>query len=319
MAILVTGGAGFIGSHLIERLLEVSDASIICLDDFNDFYDPAIKHKNIASLAENSRVDVVESSFCKQDVVRQLFDDHEIDEIIHLGAYAGVRPSIERPRLYQKVNVGGTVCLLEAARHRPVKRFILISSSTVYGNGAESPFREDAPLGTPLSPYGVTKRAAELMGLNYWQLHKVPVVILRPFSVYGPRLRPDLAMTIFTKAICDDHVLPLFGDGSIRRDFTHVRDFCSGLLAARTAEESSVVGQCINIGHSDPIEIRKLIEMLEEAIGRKARIEYLPENAGDMSVTYADLTKAEKLLAYRPQVPIEQGVAEFVAWFLQNR
>ena len=317
MAILVTGGAGFIGSHMVERLLELTTAPIVCLDNFNDYYDPAVKRKNVAGFGEHSQVKIVEASFCEQDRMRRLFDDEDITEVIHLGAYAGVLPSVQRPHLYQKANVEGTLCLLEAARHHPVQRFQLISSSTVYGSGAGVPFVEDAPLGMPLSPYGVTKRAAELLGLVYFGLHKVPVVVLRPFSVYGPRLRPDLAMTIFTKAICEDRPLPLFGDGSIRRDFTHVRDICDGLLAARTAD--NVVGQCINLGHSEPIEIRRLIALLEEAVGRPANIQREPEKPGEMPITFADLTKAETLLAYRPQVPIEQGVTEFVAWFLQNR
>jgi UDP-glucuronate 4-epimerase len=317
MAILVTGGAGFIGSHMIERLLEVTAAPIVCLDNFNDYYSPAVKRKNVAAFGEHPQVKIVEASFCEQDCMRRLFDDEDIQEVIHLGAYAGVRPSVERPHLYQKANVEGTLCLLETARHHPVKRFQLISSSTVYGGGAGVPFVEDAPLGMPLSPYGVTKRAAELLGLVYFGLHQVPVVVLRPFSVYGPRLRPDLAMTIFTEAISEDKPLPLFGDGSVRRDFTHVRDICDGLLAARTAH--NVVGQCINLGHSEPIEIRRLIALLEQAVGRQANIRREPEKPGEMPITFADLTKAETLLAYRPQVPIEQGVAEFVAWFLQNR
>ncbi len=317
MAILVTGGAGFIGSHLIERLLELTAAPIVCLDNFNDYYDPAVKRQNIAAFADHPQVKIAAASFCEQERMRQLFDEEDIDEVIHLGAYAGVRPSIERPHLYEQANVAGTLCLLEAARHHPVQRFQLISSSTVYGGGAAVPFVEDAPLGMPLSPYGATKRAAELLGLVYFGLHNVPVVVLRPFSVYGPRLRPDLAMTIFTEAICEGRPLPLFGDGSIRRDFTHVSDICDGLLSARSAD--NVVGQCLNLGHSQPIEIRELIRLLEEALGRRANIRQEPEKPGEMPITYADLTKAEALLGYRPQVPIEQGVAEFVAWFLQNR
>ncbi len=317
MAILVTGGAGFIGSHMIERLLERTSEAIVCLDNFNDYYDPAIKRRNVAGFGDRRQVKIVEGSFCQQDRMRQLFDDEDVTEVIHLGAYAGVRPSVEQPHLYQQANVEGTLCLLEAARQHPVNRFQLISSSTVYGANAGIPFVEDAPLGMPLSPYGATKRAAELLGLVYFGLHNVPVVVLRPFSVYGPRLRPDLAMSIFTQAICEDRPLPLFGDGSIRRDFTHVSDICDGLLSARSAD--NVVGQCINLGHSEPIEIRRLIGLLEEAIGRRAKIRREPEKPGEMPITFADLTKAETLLAYRPQVPIEQGVAEFVAWFLQNR
>lgn len=317
MSILVTGGAGFIGSHFIGRLLERTDAPIVCLDEFNDYYDPALKRANVERFAASAQVTVVEQSFCDAEAVRRLFAEHRFSDVVHLGAYAGVRASIERPMPYQKANVEGTLVLLEAARSHPLKRFVLISSSTVYGRGAGVPFREDAPLGIPMSPYGATKRAAELFGLTYWDLHQVPVVCLRPFSVYGPRLRPDLAMTIFTEAIDSGRSLPLFGDGSIRRDFTHVSDICTGILAALTAD--GVVGQAINLGHSEPIEIRDLIALLETALGKKAVIDLQPEKPGEMPITNADLSKAERLLAYHPQVPLTEGVQEFVAWYRDYR
>jgi UDP-glucuronate 4-epimerase len=316
MSILVTGGAGFIGSHLIERLLVETERSLVCLDNFNDYYDPALKRQNVASFACHSRATMVEADFCQREAMQTLFREHAFTHVVHLGAYAGVRPSIERPLVYQKANVEGTLVLLEAAREFPVQRFLLVSSSTVYGNNAPAPFREDGPLGVPLSPYGATKRAAELLGLTYHLLHRVPVVCIRPFSVYGPRLRPDLALSIFTRAILTGQPLPLFGDGSIRRDFTHVSDLCAGLISALTAE--NVVGEAINLGHSDPIEVRRLIELLEVAIGQRANIDLQPEKPGDMPITYADLTKAEQLLGYRPKVELEPGVAEFVAWYRQT-
>ncbi len=312
MSILVTGGAGFIGSHLIERLLTAGEQSIVALDNFNDYYDPALKRANIAGFADSPHVTVVEGTFCDQQAMHRLFEEHDVRVVVHLGAYAGVRPSVERPHLYQESNVHGTLCLLEAARRRPVDRFLIASSSTVYGAGAAAPFKEDAPLGTPLSPYGATKRAAELLGLTYHGLHDVPVVCFRPFSVYGPRLRPDLAMTIFTAAIREGRPLPLFGNGSIRRDFTHISDICAGIMAAITAEEA--VGECINLGHSEPIEIRQLIAMLEDALGKKAQIDFQPEKPGEMPITYADLAKAERILGYRPKVTFAEGVPEFVQW-----
>ena len=317
MAILVTGGAGFIGSHFIERQLKESDAKIVCLDNYNDYYDPALKRSNVRAFADHPRVSVVEETFCNADAMNRLLPEHHVTHIVHLGAYAGVRPSIARPLVYEENNVRGTLVLLEAARAHPVERFLLASSSTVYGQGAAVPFHEDQPLGIPMSPYGATKRAAELLGLTYVDLHKVPVVCLRPFSVYGPRLRPDLAMTIFTDAIATGRRLPLFGDGSIRRDFTHVSDICDGLMAAMHA--NGVVGQTINLGHSEPVEIRQLIAMLEEALGRKANIDHKPPTPGDMPVTFADLGKAERLLNYRPKVPFADGVREFVAWFRKLR
>ena len=316
MSILVTGGAGFIGSHFIEMLLGRTDAPIVALDNFNDYYDPALKRVNVLGFADSPQVTIVEETFCNQDAMHKLFADHDVQSVVHLGAYAGVRPSVENPHWYQEANVKGTLCLLEAAREHPVDCFLLASSSTVYGDGAGVPFQEDAPLGTPLSPYGASKRAAELMGLTYHGLHNVPVVCLRPFSVYGPRLRPDLAMTIFTAAICEGRTLPLFGDGSIRRDFTHISDICEGLYSAMTAE--AAFGECINLGHSEPIEIRKLIAMLEDAIGKKANIDFQPEKPGEMPVTFADLTKAEKLLGYKPKVTFAEGLPEYVDWYMST-
>lgn len=313
MAILITGGAGFIGSHLTEILLQESQEAIVCLDNFNDYYDPRLKRENVKAFRANDQVTVVEADFCDTDAMRRLFDQHAIDQVVHLGAYAGVRISVERPELYQKNNVGGTLSLLEAARHHPVKRFLLASSSTVYGKGAGVPFTEDAPLGIPASPYGATKRAAELLGLTYHQLHDIPVVCLRPFSVYGPRLRPDLALTIFAKAVHEGTAIPLFGDGTIRRDFTHVTDICRGLISALSAE--GVVGQEINLGHSDPIEMRRLIELLEQSFDKKAVINRLPERPEDLPVTFANLEKAQRLLKYAPRVPIEEGIQEYVDWF----
>lgn len=317
MSILITGGAGFIGSHLVERFLTDSEESIVCLDNYNDYYDPAIKRENVAKFRSNPQVRMVEETFCDQAAMHRLFEEHAVREVFHFGAYAGVRPSIERPHLYQKANIEGTLSLLEAARAHPVERFVLASSSTVYGDGAEAPFKEDASIGVPLSPYGASKRAAELMGLTYHALHEIPVVCLRPFSIYGPRLRPDLAMTIFTKVILEGRPLPLFGDGSIRRDFTFITDFCDGVIATRDCPEA--IGQCINLGHNHPVAIRRLIEILEDVLGVKAKIDYLDAVAGEMPVTHADLSKAERLLHYVPKVPIEQGVREFVDWYRENQ
>ena len=313
MSVLVTGGAGFVGSRIVERLLRESSETLVCLDNFNDYYDPALKRDNVRGFAANSRVAMIEESFCNLESMRALFAQHQIRQVIHLGAYAGVRPSVINPFVYVENNVRGTLVLLEAAREFPVERFLLASSSTVYGRGAAAPFNEDQPLGIPMSPYGASKRAAELLGLTYADLHGVPVVCVRPFSVYGPRLRPDLAMSIFTAAIATGRPFPLFGDGSIRRDFTHVDDICDGLIAALTAENA--VGEAINLGHSEPVEIRVLISMLEAEIGRTANIQRQPPVPEDMPMTYADLTKAQRLLNYQPKVPFADGVRDFVAWF----
>ncbi len=318
MSILVTGGAGFIGSHFIERLLaRQSDARVICLDNFSDYYDPALKRANAAIFAGDARVKLVEQSFLDAAAMQRLFAEEGVRRVVHLGAIAGVRSSIAHPLIYEETNVRGTLALLEAARLHPVEGFLLVSSSTVYGQGAISPFREDAPLGVPLSPYGASKRAAELLGLTYHQLHQVPVVCLRPFSVYGPRIRPDLAMWIFAEAIAQGRSVPLFGDGSVRRDFTHVSDICDGLLSALIAP--GVAGEAINLGHHDPIDMRQLIALLETALARKAVIELRAGAIGDMPLTCADLSKAERLLGYRPRVAVADGVRDFVEWFLRYR
>jgi UDP-glucuronate 4-epimerase len=313
MSILVTGGAGFVGSHFIEYLCAHGARHIVCLDNFNDYYAPATKRRNVAGFAGDPRVEVVEQDFCDLEAMIALFAAHRFRCVVHLGAYAGVRYSIDHPVLYERNNVHGTVCLLEAARRHRVERFLLVSSSTVYGKDAPAPFVEDAPLGIPLSPYGATKRAAELMGLTYWNLHQVPVVCLRPFSVYGPRLRPDLALAIFCRAIAHGDKLPLFGDGSVCRDFTHVSDICAGLYAALSADD--VLGEAINLGHHEPIPIREVIRALEEALGRPAQIDYQPAKPGEMPITNADLRKAARLLAYRPKVDFAAGLREYVAWF----
>lgn len=317
MAILVTGGAGFIGSHFVERLLAGGHDRVVVVDNFNDYYDPALKRRNVAGFARDKRVAIVEQDFCDAPAMERLFAAQGIEQVMHLGAYAGVRYSVERPLVYQRANVQGTLSLLEAARLRPVKRFVLASSSTVYGKNAQAPFVEDAPLGIPLSPYGATKRAAELLGLTYWQLYGVPVVCVRPFSVYGPRLRPDLALTIFSQAIATGQRIPLFGDGSICRDFTHVSDICDGLSAALARD--NVLGEAINLGHSQPIPIRDVISELETAFGRRAEIDYQPEKPGEMPITNADLTKASRLLSYSPQVDFAAGIREFVDWFRRER
>ncbi len=315
MPLLLTGGAGFIGSHLTERLLQVTDEPLVCLDNFNDYYDPALKRANAQALQQHRQVTVVEGDFCDLAFNQRLLREHQIDHVVHLGAYAGVRYSVEQPQVYQQVNVGGTLALLEAVRQHPVKRFLLVSSSTVYGRGAGIPFTEDAPLGIPASPYGATKRAAELLGLTYHQLHGIPVVCLRPFSVYGPRLRPDLALTIFADAIERGQTMPLYGDGSIRRDYTHVQDICDGMISALSA--AGIAGETINLGHSEPVEIRQVIQLLEAALGKKALIDRRPQRPEDLPVTFADLRKAQRLLGYAPRVPLEEGVRQFCQWFRQ--
>jgi UDP-glucuronate 4-epimerase len=312
MAILVTGGAGFIGSHLIERLLATTDQHVVALDNFNSFYDPAQKRRNLAAVSEHPRFTLVTGDITDESLVQTVWRTRAVSDVIHLAAHAGVRPSLERPLPYVDANVRGTLVLLEAARQHGCRRFLSASSATVYGNDAPVPFREDRLGVTPASPYGVTKRAAELMCRLYHDLYGVPALSLRYFSVYGPRLRPDLAMMIFARAIREDRPLPLFGGGTAERDFTYIEDIVAGTLAAW---QSDAVGDQVNLGNNRPIVIRRIVELLESALAKPARIESLPEKPGEMRVTCADISKAQRLFGYQPRVPIEQGIREFVRWY----
>ncbi len=315
MAILVTGGAGFIGSHLIEKLLKTTSEKIVAIDSFDPFYDPARKKQNLAAALQNPRFTLVAGNITDESAVETTWRNHSICDVIHLAGYAGVRPSLDRPLPYVDANVRGTLVLLEAARRHGCRRFLSASSSTVYGNDAPVPFQEDRLGRTPASPYGVTKRAAELLCRLYCDLYNVPTLTLRYFSVYGPRLRPDLAMCIFTQAILDGSPLPLFGGGDAQRDFTYIDDIVDGTIGAW---RSATTGDEVNLGNNRPIAIRKIIELLEGAIGKSGRIEHLPEKPGEMHVTCADTSKAHRLFGYAPQVPIEQGIVEFVRWYLDR-
>ncbi len=316
MAMLVTGGAGFIGSHLVEKLLATTAEKVVVIDSFDSFYEPAVKRQNLAAVAAHARFTLVEGNITDELLLDTTWRTHSISDVIHLAGYAGVRPSLDRPLPYVDANVRGTLALLEAARRFGCRRFLSASSSTVYGNDADVPFREDRLGKTPASPYGVTKRAAELMCRLYHELYGVPALSLRYFSVYGPRLRPDLAMTIFTRAILEGRPLPLFGGGTAQRDFTYIDDIVAGTIAAW---QSDVAGDEVNLGNNRPVVMRRIIELLEAAIGKPARIESLPEKPGEMRVTCADIGKAQRLFGYEPRISIEQGTQEFVRWFLATQ
>jgi UDP-glucuronate 4-epimerase len=315
MAILVTGGAGFIGSHLVEKLLNVTDEQVVALDSFDPFYNPAQKRHNLAAAIGHARFSLVTGDVSDEAAVESVWRTHSISDVIHLAGYAGVRPSLDQPLPYVRANVSGTLVLLETARRHGCRRFLSASSSTVYGNNAPVPFREDRLGETPASPYGVTKRAAEMMCRLYHDLYDVPTLSLRYFSVYGPRLRPDLAMCIFSQAILNNQPLPLFGGGSAERDFTYIDDIIDGTIAAW---RSDARGDEVNLGNNRPVVMRRIIELLEGAIGQSARIESLPEKLGEMRVTCADTTKARSLFGYNPRVPIEQGIVQFVRWYVSK-
>ena len=312
-AVLVTGGAGFIGSHVVDRLLAQSQYEVIVLDDFNGYYDPGYKRANLAAASHNLRLQVVNGSFNDAGLLADLFEKRRIDAVLHLGGCAGVSPSLKDPERYFEVNVTGTLRLLEACRRWPVKRFVFASSSTVYGRGAVAPFREDAPLGAPLSPYGASKQMAETLVASYHDVYGLPTVRLRFFNVYGPRLRPDLALAVFVRCVLAGEPLPLYGDGSVRRDFTHVDDICRAILTA--LDVPAAVGEAINVGHDQPVEIREVIRLVEAAASRPANVKPFPPRGEDMPLTHADLNKARRLLSYEPLVSLEEGIADCVSWY----
>ena len=314
MRILVTGGAGFIGSHLVEHLLEAGHAVVI-LDDFNDFYDPQIKQANIAGFAKDVTVHHVDLRDGAS--VRNLFHREKFEVIAHLAARAGVRPSIQYPQLYYDANVTGTLHLLEAARVTGVERFIFASSSSVYGASKTVPFSEDQHLTQTLSPYAATKIAGEFLCSTYSHLYQLRVAALRYFTVYGPRQRPDLAIHQFTKRIYAGQPIEQFGDGTTRRDYTFIDDVIQGTIAALQYE--GPLFDIFNLGESETIQLKDLIVAIENALGKKAKINQLPEQPGDMPLTCADISKARKLLDYRPTTRLNEGLPCFVEWFLRSQ
>jgi len=313
MRVLVTGGAGFIGSHLVEKLL-VANHNVVVLDDFNDFYDPQIKHANIAGFARD--VTVYHIDLRDSESVRNLFHREKVDAIAHLAARAGVRPSIQYPRLYYDTNVGGTLHLLEAARVTGVGRFVFASSSSVYGASKTIPFSEDEHLSQTFSPYAATKVAGEFLCSTYSHLYNLRVVALRYFTVYGPRQRPDLAIHQFTRRIYAGQPIDQFGDGTTRRDYTYIEDVIQGTMAA--LEYEGPLFDSFNLGESETIQLKDLIVAIENALGKRAKINQLPEQPGDMPLTCADISKARKLLGYKPTTRLSEGLRNFIDWFLRS-
>jgi len=310
-SILVTGGAGFIGSHLVEALLE-EGREVVVLDNFDDFYDPALKRATLKPLLGRPGLTVVEGDIRDAELVNGLFTDRTIGVVVHLAARAGVRPSIQDPLLYSDVNVNGTVVLLEACRKHGVGKFIFGSSSSVYGNSGDVPFSEKDDVSMPVSPYAATKRAGELICATYHALYQLNIFCLRFFTVYGPRQRPEMAIHKFTRLIDRGLPLPRFGDGSSRRDYTYITDIISGVQ--RSIER--VQGfEILNLGGSATTRLSELIGMLEARLGKKALIEETADQPGDVVATWADVSKAKRLLEYAPQVPIEEGLSRFVEWY----
>jgi UDP-glucuronate 4-epimerase len=314
MRILVTGGAGFIGSHLVEKLL-AAGYDVAILDDFNDFYDPQIKHANIAAVAKDVAVHYVDLR--DNAAVRNLFHREKFQTIAHLAARAGVRPSIQYPQLYYDTNVSGTLHLLDAARVNGLERFIFASSSSVYGISKTVPFSEDQHLSQTISPYAATKIAGEFLCSTFSHLYQMRVIALRYFTVYGPRQRPDLAIHQFTRRIYAGQPIDQFGNGRTRRDYTYIDDVIEGTMAA--LKYDGPLFDIFNLGESETTQLKDLIAAIENALGKKAKINRLPEQPGDMPLTCADISKARKLLGYNPTTRLRDGLPRFIDWFLRTQ
>lgn len=311
MKILITGGAGFIGSHLVDRLLE-RGREVVCLDDFNDSYDPAVKRRNISPVLGNPLFTLVEGDIRDKDLLQGLCREHRFGTIVHLAARAGVRESLKDPLLYEEVNCLGTLNLLECARRHGIRHFVFGSSSSIYGANAKVPFSEEDKVDRPISPYAATKRSCELLCYTYHHLCGLNVTALRFFTVYGPRQRPEMAIYRFTRRILSGEPIELYGDGTSRRDYTYIDDILDGLLKAI---DRPFPFEIFNLGESQTVELAGLIRIIEEATGKRAVIKRLPPQPGDTPVTYADIGKAKAMLGYSPRVGIEEGIGKFVEWY----
>jgi UDP-glucuronate 4-epimerase len=315
--ILVTGGAGFIGSHLVDRLLAEGVWRVTVVDDFNDFYAPDVKRANVREHLQNAAYSLYQADIRDGARLAEIFRTEKFEAIVHLAARAGVRPSLAEPQLYAETNVNGTLNLLELARAHEVKQFVFGSSSSVYGINAKVPFSEDDPIRQPISPYAATKGAGELLCHAYAHLYGIRSVCLRFFTVYGARQRPDLAIHKFAKLITEGRPIPVFGDGTTRRDYTYIDDIIAGVRASVDYAGSDY--EVFNLGESQTVELRELIALLEKELDAHAIIDRQPLQPGDVPQTFADVAKARRLLGYNPQTKIEDGIKRFVEWFLRER
>jgi UDP-glucuronate 4-epimerase len=313
--LLITGGAGFIGSHLADRRLAKGDR-VVVLDDFNDFYDPAVKRGNVAAHAGNGAYRLVEGDIRDRALLERLFGEESFDAVVHLAARAGVRPSLTQPVLYEEVNVIGTLRLLEAAIARGKPRFLFASSSSVYGINSRLPFSEEDPISRPVSPYAATKRAAELHVFTFHHLHGLEAVCLRFFTVYGPRQRPEMAIARFIRCLEESRPIPFYGDGGSRRDYTYIEDIVDGVEAALSAPLSFEI---INLGGAHPVTLANLVRALESATGKTAILDRQPDQPGDVPATYAAVEKAQRLLGFRARVPLDEGLRRSVEWYRRER
>ena len=312
--ILVTGGAGFIGSHLVGHLL-AKGREVVCLDNFNDYYDPRIKRRNADRYAGDERFHLAEGDIRDTEFLDDIFNQFEFSQVVHLAAMAGVRPSIEKPGLYADVNVIGTTNILENIRAKGIRKLIFGSTSSVYGTNLKVPFSEDDRIEKVISPYAATKLACEGMCRVYHHLYDIGICCLRFFTVYGPSGRPDMAIYKFTDRIYRGRDIEMYGDGSSRRDYTYIDDIIQGITAAMERDWEFDI---INLGESQTIELGRMISLIESALGKKATIKQLPMQPGDVPITHADISKARRLLNYHPSYPIDKGIEQTVKWYFDT-
>ncbi len=315
--ILVTGGAGFIGSFLCEKLL-LQGNQVICLDNFNDYYAPSMKWENLASIVNNPLFHLIEGDIRDKDCLTNLFNLYSPHLVIHLAAMAGVRPSLENQGLYYDVNINGSYQLLEMCKLYGVKHFIFASSSSVYGNNKKVPFSESDPVDNPISPYAYSKKAGELLCHLYYHLYGMSIVCLRFFTVYGPRQRPDLAIRKFVESITNRIPITVYGDGSARRDFTYIDDIIAGIVSSIDYVQTQKCYEIFNLGEATPISVSDMISVLEELMNMKAEHIPLPMQPGDVDITYADIGKSRRLLGYKPSTDFKTGLSKFIEWYKQQ-
>ena len=311
----ITGGAGFIGSTLSEKLIEKGN-KVVAIDNFCDFYDPKIKENNVKELVLNPNFKLYRADIRDREAVRKIFDENKIDVVMNLAAMAGVRPSIENPYLYQEVNCLGLQNILEEMKLHNVKNGVLASSSSVYGNCKEVPFREDMIVDYAISPYAATKKANEVMAHVYHKLYDMNIIMLRFFTVYGPKQRPDLAINKFTRLMLEGKEIPMFGDGTTSRDYTYVDDIVDGIIkSCEYTLKNKNVYEILNIGNSSPTSLKEMINVIGKTLGVEPKIKQLPMQPGDVDRTYANISKAKKLIGYSPKTSFEEGIKKFVEWY----
>lgn len=314
----ITGGAGFIGSTLSQKLIEKGD-KVVAIDNFCEFYNPNIKENNVKQLLQNENFKLYRGDIRDRQAIKKIFDENKIDIVMHLAAMAGVRPSIENPILYQEVNCMGTQNILEEMKEHHVKNGVFASSSSVYGNCKEVPFREDMVVDFAISPYAATKKANEVMAHVYHKLFNMNIIMLRFFTVYGPRQRPDLAINKFTRLMLEEKEIPMFGDGTTSRDYTYIDDIVDGIIkSCQYCMDNKAVYEILNIGNSSPTTLKEMIDTIGQALGIEPKIKQLPMQPGDVDRTYADISKAKKLIGYEPKTTFKQGIENFVKWYKEN-